>query len=212
LYFIVKRGRILNVNIVSKEGNICKVNHNGTIYMVKSDNVFDNIEHAKFKNREIYIKTKYKKKHKDKNGFYTCVCCGNISNNITLDHIKSLHSLGGEKEIRNNHKLWEIAWSENNFQLMCEDCNRKKNISSQNEFNNLMRKLNKRGKELGYKKTILLSKGVKDGNKCSFGINKNEYLHEIYIENKRFNINSTDIDVQIAKMDSRIIPLDIILC
>lgn len=211
MYFIVKKGNILKVDLVDKDRNHCKVKSNGKIYMVKSDNIFDKIEHAKLKKREIDIKARYKKKHKDKNGLYTCVCCGDVSKNITLDHIKSLYSLGGEKEIRKNYKLWKRAWSESNFQLMCEDCNRRKSISSQNEFNEFMKKLNKKGKELGYKKTTLLAKGVKDGNKCSFGMNKSEYLHETYIENKRFNINSVDIDMQIAKMDSRIIPLDMIL-
>ena len=211
MYFIVRRDKILKVNIVGKDGNYFTVNSNGRIYKIESDDIFDNIEHAKLKRREIMIKGKYKRKHKNLDGTYTCVCCGRTSEDITLDHVKPLFSFGGEREIRNDYRTWKYAWSEKNFQLMCEDCNRKKNISSQLEFDALMNKLTKKGKELGYKKTTLLAKGVKDGNKCSFGINRNDYLHDTYIENKRFNINSIDIDMQIAKMDSRIIPLEMVL-
>ncbi|MGL5715190.1 MAG: HNH endonuclease signature motif containing protein [Paraclostridium sp.] len=213
--FVVHRGRIKKCNIVKYTNGqyLIKLISNKKEVFTDVNNVLDTIEEAKLKKKEIYIKREYKQSKMNENGKLFCSCCNKEDNDITVDHIKSLCSFGGAKEIRKDYDIWRQAWSFDNFQLMCKECNQKKNIADKEEFDAVLRNLNKKAKQLAYKKTKLISKGVKDGQKCSFGIRykNNETVGELLARNSRMKFDPVDVDLQIARMDSRIIPLEFIL-
>lgn len=212
--FVIHRGKIKECKIIKHENNKCLIEFNsGNRKTIRISNVLDTIEEVKLKKKEIELKRKYKQSKMNEYGKMICCCCNKEDKDITVDHIKSLCSFGGEKEIRKDYQIWRQAWSFDNFQLMCKECNNKKNVADQEEFDAVLRNLNKKAQILAYKKTKLISKGVKDGQKCSFGIRykNNETIGELLSRNSRLKFDAADVDLQIARMDSRIIPLDLIL-
>ena len=97
--------------------------------------------------------------------------------------------------------------------MLCRDCNNKKNTATNQEYKSVLKNLDKKAQRLAYRKTKLISRGSKDGQKCSFGKNygKNNSVGERLSKNRRLRFNATEVDIQIARMDSRIIPLNLIL-
>ena len=212
--FIVKRGKIIELkNAIFEGGRYTVELENGKTFKTDVSNVLETIEEAKLKRREIISKKKFKRYNINRYGKLICSCCKVTEGVITVDHIKSLHSLGGEKAIRRDYNTWKKAWSFKNYQLLCRDCNNKKNTATNQEYKSVLKNLDKKAQRLAYRKTKLISRGSKDGQKCSFGKNygKNNSVGERLSKNRRLRFNATEVDIQIARMDSRIIPLNLIL-
>ena len=102
--FIVKRGKIIELkNAIFEGGRYTVELENGKTFKTDVSNVLETIEEAKLKKREITSKKKFKKYNINRYGKLICSCCKATEGVITVDHIKSLHSLGGEKAIRRDY-------------------------------------------------------------------------------------------------------------
>lgn len=203
MYIIVKKG-IREVDVLSKiSNNECEVyiKETGEIKIVDRGNIYDSLEEVEIGKKEIELVKTYKKKRRNKKGELTCSCCGATGKNLTVDHIKSLKSFGGKKELRKNKSLWTQAWSHTNFQILCEECNSFKSSMSQSEFEESIDILDLRARALNNYK--VLKKSVNKNtpaNKISYGISTSKYSK-----------NRKKMAEKIAKSDSNILRLDLIL-
>ena len=216
MHYTVIKNKIEKVDIIEENEIKIKVRilRNNRILKMKRKHMFDTIQEA-----ELYIKEKqliknFKKKQQDRNGNLKCCYCSKVSNqDMTVDHIVSLKTLGKRKNIRKDTELWNLAWDESNFQIACKECNQQKSYCSDEEFQSILKNLEKKGKQLAFRKNKLMAKQSKHANKVSFGMRYrgNETIGELYSQNGRININVQELDMQIARMDSRIIPVELIL-
>lgn len=203
MYIIRKKGiREVDVlNMVSKSECEILVKDTGALEIIDRVSVYDSLEEAQIGIKEIEMVKNFKKKRRNKKGELTCKCCGTTGKHLTVDHIQSLKSFGGRKEIRKNKSLWTQAWNYKNFQILCEDCNKFKSSMSQDEFERSMDIVDLKARALNNNKMLKKTVNKKTpANKISYGIATSEYA-----KNKKY------LAEKIAKSDSNVLRLDLIL-
>lgn len=201
--YTVKKGKIREIEILFKRD----LNHSlvkdkqGKVFEVYKTDICDTTEEALLLKKEIELRTVFKNLKRGKKGKHTCEWCGKKGENLTLDHIIPLSYFGGKKQIRKNINTWEKAWSTDNFQILCEDCNQNKKDTLLNE-NTSLEKIDLHARVLNNKK-ILSKNACRNSpiNKVGYGLSTGKWA-----KRKR------DIEVveYIAKADSRILRMDMI--
>lgn len=203
MYIIRKKGirEVEILNMINKSECEILVKDTGTLEIIDRISVYDSLEEAQIGAEEIEIVKNYKRKRRNKKGELTCKCCGATGKDLTVDHIKSLKSFGGRKEIRKNKALWSKAWNHKNFQILCEECNQFKSSMSQEEFERSMDIVDLKARALNNSKKLkkTVNKNT-PANKTSYGIATSEYA-----KNKKY------LAEKIAKSDSNVLRLDLIL-
>lgn len=202
--FMIKKGEIREVRIVSVEDNeynVFDVKSEITIVGVKKEQLYKNYIDCEMALKEMKVKKAFKKVTVGKNGKHTCSWCKRKGKDLTVDHIVPLDYFGGKKKIRKDIDLWNRAWRFSNLQILCEECNKRKDNfvdvgceKSLNDIDFFARKLNNRRvlEKNKYKNTPL--------SKIGFGIATGKWSN-----------NKKEMADYVAKADSNILRLDMIL-
>lgn len=203
--FIIKKREIKEVRIIKKINDLGQYEVEILSTNVRELHPFENVyfthQEAEMVLKEITKIKDYKKRRRNKQGLYTCACCGTKSELITVDHITPLKDFGGRRNVRKDINLWNKAWSFNNFQLLCEECNQFKDDKRQDIFLRTIDAIDKRARELNNSKKIKKNVNVKTpANKIGYGIATSKYAD-----------NKKDMAEYFAKADSNILRLDMIL-
>ena len=202
--FIVKKGKIKEIEVLSIENgayNIQEVESKRVVENVHRNDVCDTYEEAELVLKEIAIKGKYKRMRRNKKGLHTCAWCGRQGKDLTIDHKIALDSFGGKGAIRKDENTWKKAWNFKNLQMLCEECN-----SHKANFVNVDGKMSL--DDIDYHARVLNNKKIlkksvhKDSPATKIGYG---------IATSKWSSNKKELAEYVAKADSNILRLDIIL-
>lgn len=190
----IKKIEVLEVR---KFDSIIKLN-NGDIIKRRNSQIINNYNLACIVREEIQVRYNFKKKVYEEEGKFVCNICKSSGTNpeyFTLDHIKPLSSYRGN--LRNNKEAWSYYWNTNNLQILCKRCNNAKGKLSPSfnyKIDRLARKRNMKNQKRAYSNRAV--------NKVGFAIGTGKR------NRKRIDM---DTAMQIAKRDSRVLDLELIL-
>lgn len=202
--FMVKKGKIKEVDVLSKEDGVYtvqEVESKKVVENVHRNDVCETLEEAKLALNENVIKGKYKRMRRNKKGLHTCAWCGKQGKDLTIDHKRALDSFGGKGAIRKDIDTWKKAWSFKNLQMLCEECN-----SHKANFVNIDGKMSL--DDIDYHARVLNNKKIlkksvhKDSPATKIGYG---------IATSKWSSNRRELAEYVAKADSNILRLDIIL-
>ena len=205
--YMIRKGKIKKVKVLSiKNGTpttftVQDSETKKVVENVHNYDICDTYNEAKLALEEIVIKGKFKKSRRNKKGDHTCSWCGKQGKNLTVDHKRALDSFGGRKTIRRNLKAWKRAWSFNNLQILCEECNKNKS-----NFTNTDGKMSL--DDIDYHARVLNNKKI-----LKQSINKDSFAGKVgygIATGRRAN-NKKELAEYVAKADSNVLRLDIIL-
>lgn len=192
--YILKMGNVEKIEVISKGEENSLINIFGKEVYYNNKNIFEDLETARIAKKEYLIVKNFKRKHKGNK----CPCCKRKFKSLTVDHIIPLYEFGGRNEIRKNKQIWENAWSEDNLQLFCEECNKMKSSMENKEFLKYYRKIDRAGLKLKEKKMHSMNRRTE--NKSQHRCKSPGYC----LSSSKAKV-SEDIIIKLAKMDSRVL-------
>lgn len=202
--FMVKKGKIIEVDVLSTEGgtyNVQELESKKIVENIHRNDICESYEEAELALKEISIKGKYRRMRRNKKGLHTCAWCGKQGKDLTIDHKKALDSFGGKGNIRKDIDTWKRAWSFKNLQMLCEECN-----SNKANFVNIDGKMSL--DDIDYHARVLNNKKI-----LKKSIHKDSPVTKIGygIATSKWANNKKELAEYVAKADSSILRLDIIL-
>lgn len=190
MYYIIKKNKIEEVGILNKGNEKSLVKFKDEELLIKNSNIYYSSNEANMAKSELKVIKDFKKNNTNKSGYGYCHYCGKKihKDSCTVDHIQSLYSLGGRRNLREDVELWRLAWDKDNLVLSCEECNSEKDNLDVDVFMHKLSILDRKAKILNMrklKKSAQECYGKENNRKVGFGIstagNKNNYFSAMYM-------------------------------
>jgi 5-methylcytosine-specific restriction endonuclease McrA len=202
IVYIIHKNKVKSVKLLNKGNEKSLVKFFDAELLIDNNSIYYSKNEAYIAIAEKQIIKDFKKNHTNKKGYGKCFYCKKDihKDNCTVDHLKSLRSLGGRRELRANYESWKMAWDKSNLTLACEECNSAKNHQELEHFQEKFASLHKKAKLINMKK-------LKNSASECFS-RKNNRKVGYQISTKKKNPLSS---IYIAKSDSNILDKDLIL-
>lgn len=202
--YIIKKGEIRKVKVLNQSEDTCSVYDKKDmkiLHNVKNKEIEYSYKNAEMKLKELNIVKSFKRRKANKKGICTCEWCGSKGDDLTVDHIYPLSKFGGREKIRKNKAVWREAWSYDNLQILCKECNQRKDSFVLGRDKHMANMVDYRARVLSMKKNLKHSQHKNSPHgKLGYGIATNKWASrkDRYAE-------------YVAKADSNVLRLDMIL-